>query len=360
MSHGQLAFRVVPLAVLVTAAAAALLFGNAWSAQMAAVPWLVALVVVGLPHGAADFAVSRRLCGWPATVRVFAAYGAVMAVVMLALVLAPRPMLLFFAAISIWHFGLSHAHGQSLPVPEGWQWLTLAAVARGASVLGVPLAVWPGETAAVVTDLVRFVGGSTAGSLIAFAPGTVRATGAYLTAAGLTALAWEAIATRRHPGTPGRSGEAFVDLLLIGLLGVAADPLFSIGLYFLCWHAWREMRPLMAVIAPPAARGSVGADDLATLARGMAAVHVAAIPLLIPTWAALGIGWWLLSPSHSPRDLAILSLVVYVVVTPSHEAFVECLASGRLWFLWPTAPSSASIVMSPSVAIRRTGPFQEV
>ncbi len=358
MSRGQLAFRVAPLAVLVTAAAAALLFGSAWSARMAAVPWLIALVVVGLPHGAADLAVSRRLCGWPATVRLFAAYGAVMAVVMLALVLAPRPMLVFFAALSIWHFGLSHAQGQSLPVPEGWQWLTLAAVARGASVLGVPLAVWPGETAAVVTDLVRFVGEEGAGPLLAFAPGTVRSAGVCLTVSGLMALACEAIATRRYQTAQGRSAEALVDLIIIGLLGVVADPLFSIGLYFLCWHAWREMRPLMAVIAPPAARGSAGADDLAALARGVAAVHIAALPLLIPTWATLGNGWWLLSPSHSPRDLAILSLAVYVVVTPSHEALVDILASGSLWGPWAATPSKANILIAPTAILRRTGTCQ--
>ena len=358
MNHGQLSFRVAPLAVLVTAAAAALLFGSTWSARMSPLPWLIALVAVGLPHGAADLAVSRRLCGWPATVRLFAAYGAVMVFVMLALVLAPRSVLVLFAALSIWHFGLSHAHGQSLPLPEGWQWLTLAAVARGASVLGVPLAVWPTETAAVVTDLVGFVGGSAAGALIAFAPGMVRSTGVCLTAAGMTALAIEEIATRRLPVTQGRSAEAVVDLLVIGLLGVVADPLYSIGFYFLCWHAWREMRPLVAVIAAPAAGGSVGSDDLTTLVRGVATVHIAALPLLIPTWAALGVGWWLLSPSHSLRDLAVLSLAVYVVVTPSHEALVDFLASGRLWFPWSTAPSSASILISPSGAIRRTGPCQ--
>ena len=329
MYHGQLSFRVAPLAVLVTAAVVAVLFGAAWSARMAAVPWLIALVAVGLPHGAADLAVSRRLCGWPVTERLFALYAALMAVVMLALVLAPRPMVVLFGALSIWHFGLSHVHGQSPPMPTGWPWLTLAAVARGASVLGVPLAVWPAETAAVVTDLVGLVGGNAAGPPFAWAPGAVRATGVWLTVVGLTALVGEAFATRRQPGARRRSAETLVDLLGIGLLGVAADPLFSIGLYFLCWHAWREMRPLVAVIAPSAAGDHPPAGHLTTLLRGVADVHIAALPLLIPTWAALGAGWWLLSPSHSPRDLAVLSLAVYLVVTPSHEALVDFLASFR-------------------------------
>ena len=340
MNHGQLSFRVAPLAALLTAAALSFLFGTTWSARMAAVPWLIALVAVGLPHGAADLAVSRRLCGWPATVRLFAMYAALMVVVMLALVLAPQPIVVLFAALSIWHFGLSHAHGQSPPMPMGWPWMALAAVARGASVLGVPLAVWPAETAAVVTDLISLVGGGAAGTLRAFPPQAVRTTGVCLTAAALTALAIEAVATRRQPGADRRSAEALADLLIIGLLGAAADPLFSIGLYFLCWHAWREMRPLMGVITPPAAGDSPPASDLTTLVRGVAAVHIAALPLLIPTWAALGAGWWLLSPSHSPRDLAVLSLAVYVVVTPSHEALVDYLAAVGRELPWSATPTT--------------------
>ena len=339
MNHGQVSFRVAPLAVLVTAAAAAFLLGPAWSERVAAAPWLIALVVVGLPHGAADLAVSRRLCGWPATLRLFAVYAALMAAVMLAFAVAPRPQVVLFAALSIWHFGLSHAHGQSPPVPAGWPWLALAAVARGASVLGVPLAVWPAETSAIVSDLVGLVSGAAAGMPLAFAPETVRATGVCLTAAGLTALAGEEFASRRLPGATGRSAETLIDLLVIGLLGVAADPLFAIGLYFLCWHAWREMRPLMAVISPPAAGESRPAGGMATLVRGVVAVHVAALPLLIPTWTALGIGWWLLSPSHSPRDLAVLSLAVYLVVTPSHEALVDFLAAASPCCPWLATPT---------------------
>jgi Brp/Blh family beta-carotene 15,15'-monooxygenase len=343
--YGQLSFRVAPLAVLVTAAAASLLFGHAWSARMAAVPWLVAIVLIGLPHGAADLAVSRRLCGWPATVRLFAVYAALMAAVTLAMVLAPQPTVVLFAALSVWHFGLSHAQGQSPPLPEGWPWQAVAAVARGASVLGVPLAVWPAETAAVVTDLIRLVGWAQAGTPPAFAPAAIRLTGICLTLTAMLALATEAGASRHMPGALRRSGDTLVDLLIIGLLGTSADPLFAIGFYFLCWHAWREMQPLMAVIAQPAGvfvqsqpagvfvqSQPAGSDQptagLATLVRELAVVHAAALPLLIPTWTALAVGWWLLSPSHSPHDLAVLSLAVYLVVTPAHEALHDVLRAG--------------------------------
>lgn len=323
-----LLFRVVPLGGLLAAAILSLLLGPAWSTQAAAVPWLVALVFVGLPHGAADLAVSRRLCGWPATLRLFAVYAALMAAVAVALLLAPRLTVVLFAALSIWHFGLSHAQGQSPPQPAGWPWQTLAAVARGASVLGVPLAVWPAETGGVIAQLLALVGRVGGGLPPAFAPAAIRMAGIWLTLAAATALAIEAVVTRHTPGALRRSVDTLVDLLVIGLLGASADPLLSIGLYFLCWHAWREMRPLMAVIAEPAAAPCAPRAGLPTLARNVAAVHVAALPLLIPTWAALAAGWWVLSPSHSPYDLAVLSLAVYLVVTPAHEALHDILWTG--------------------------------
>ena len=329
MSATGLLFRVAPLGCLLAAAITSLLLGPAWSMRMAAVPWLVSLVAVGLPHGAADLAVSRRLCGWPATLRLFVVYASLMVAVAAALLLAPRLSVVLFAALSIWHFGLSHAEGQSPPPPAAWPWQTLAAVARGASVLGVPLAAWPAETSSVIAHLLALVGRATGGPPAAFAPVAIHMAGICLMLTAMMALAIEAWASRDTPEALRRSADTLVDLLVIGLLGATADPLFSIGCYFLFWHAWREMRPLMAVITPPA-----GSDrrtsGLATLVRNVVAIHGAALPLLIPTWTALTAGWWLLSPSHSMNDLAVLSLAVYLVVTPAHEALHVVLRAGSL------------------------------
>ena len=119
----------------------------------------------------------------------------------------------------------------------------------------------------------------------------------------------------------------FRSLAAIALLGATTDPLFSVGLYFLCWHAWRHLwllAPLVAAVRP---------TDPAALGRAIVRLHLAALPLLLPTWAALLGAWWWLSPHHSPRDLAILSLAVYLVVTPSHDLLIDLLrarsAAGR-------------------------------
>jgi Brp/Blh family beta-carotene 15,15'-monooxygenase len=351
MPRVQTSFRIAPLGCLLAAAITSLLLGPAWSMRTAGVPWLIALVAVGLPHGAADLAVSRRLCGWQATLWLFSVYLALMVAVAAMLVLAPSPTVLLFAALSIWHFGLSHAHGQSPPPPAGWPWQAIAAAARGASVLGVPLAVWPVETSSVIADVLSLVSRVGTGPPPAFEPGAIRIAGICLTLTGMIALAIEAWCSRHVPGALRRSADTLVDLMVIGLLGATADPLFSIGLYFLCWHAWREMLPLMAVIRRPAAEGHRPRAGLPAFVRDLVAVHVAAVPLLIPTWIALAAAWWLLSPSRSSRDLAVLSLAVYLVVTPAHEALHDVLRADWLPRLRRLPPAVAR--QKPSPTFRR-------
>ena len=51
------------------------------------------------------------------------------------------------------------------------------------------------------------------------------------------------------------------------------------------------------------------------------------MPLLLPTWILLGVAWWSLSSTAHFRDLALLSLLVYLVVTPAHEVLCEWLST---------------------------------
>lgn len=311
-----LAFRVVPLVAFVAVAAAGLALGPAWSATAGPWPWIVSLVVVGLPHGAADFAVTRRLCRGPAAVAgLFAAYVALMAAVGGVFAMAPLPVLLVFVALSGWHFGAAHADAQAPPLVRRPGALALAALARGAPVLGVPLAARPEASAGVAAAVAGL-----AGTAPVLAPAAVRGTGLALVALGLAALAAEAWRTRRDPGGPARSRATFVDLAVIGLLEATTDPLFAVGCYFLGWHAWRQMR----LLAP--ALGCAPIADVRSLLTALGRIHAAALPLLVPTWAAIAAAWWWLPAANvarDPRGLAILSLAVYVVVTPSHDLLMD-------------------------------------
>jgi hypothetical protein len=40
-----------------------------------------------------------------------------------------------------------------------------------------------------------------------------------------------------------------LDASVITLLGLTTNPLFSVGVFFLCWHAWREMPHVASDIA---------------------------------------------------------------------------------------------------------------
>jgi Brp/Blh family beta-carotene 15,15'-monooxygenase len=338
------AFRLAPLGVMLAAATAGWLAGPGWSERLGPLPWLVSLVVFGLPHGAADLAVTRRVGGRSAT-RVFSIYIACMAAVFVLFMAAPVPLVVLFAALSVWHFGMGHADGQAPPIGPGLVAQLRAAIARGAPVLGVPLAVWPAETAAIVTRLVDLVGSRSQVGLAdaVFTPEAIRGVGIGLVVFGAMMLAAEAWATRRESGARRRSLDTAVDVGVIGILGAATDPLFAVGLSFLVWHAWRHLwllAPLVTAVEP---------HDGPTLWRALVRLHQAALLLLVPTWGVILAAWWWLAPTHSARDLAILSLAVYLVVTPSHDLLIDLLRSRAHTEPRPVPEPSA---ISPSCAAR--------
>lgn len=306
-------FRGLPLAALAVAAAAGGLLGPGWSTRAAAIPWLIALAVVGLAHGATDFAVSRRLCPAAMLAPVWATYATIMAAVVGAYWLAPIAVLVLFVLLSTWHFGHAAAEAGG-PGGGGSAWpVWAAALARGGWMLGVPLAAWPAATAGVAADLLRLTGH---GELAAAAPLAVTATrgfGLALVAAAAAAAVgeWVAVA-RQHDRTRCRQRLAS-ELAATAALGLTTDPLFSVGMMFLVWHAWRQMEPLAVRLAG----GSP--TSWPQLGTALVRIHAAALPLLVPAWVVIGGAWWLRSPAHSAHDLAILSIAAYGVVTPAHE-----------------------------------------
>lgn len=316
---GTLAFRVAPLAVLAAAAIWAAAAGPAWSEGWGPLPWLVSLVVIGLPHGACDLATSRS--AWPTRWLglLWLAYVGGMAVVTVSFLAAPWATLGLFVATSAWHFGLAHADGET-PAFRGAVARVVAALARGSLVLAVPLLAWPAETVAAANDLVALTHG---GGHAALTPAVARAAGWSLAAVGTCAIAVEIARSLGHPAAFPRVLRLAIEGLVIAALGAGSDPLFSVGLYFLVWHAWRQMEPLAEAVAAGRPRSW---PDLAT---ALTRVHTAALPLVIPTWLAIGVVWWVVSPDHTPRDLALVSIAAYMIVTPAHEVLGGLLRWSR-------------------------------
>lgn len=304
------AFRRLPLGVMATATAAAVLAGPAWTATAGPLPWLVSLGLVGLPHGAADLAASRKAWrGWP-LLAVWMAYITIMAGVAGCFAAAPFPAIAAFTVLSCWHFGEAHRDTDHHAI--GSRLRAVAALARGCVVLAAPLIAWPAATAEVTTDLAALAVGSDAAAGL-FAPSNVMAAGLALAAVASIAIVVETCSLARHPGGWRASCRLLVDLTVITGLGWGTDPLFSVGLSFLAWHSWRQMEPLADSLT------GAPAESWRGLGRALIRIHAAALPLLIPTWAAIGVVWWLWSADHSPRDLAIVSIGSYLILTPAHE-----------------------------------------
>lgn len=312
---GEVAFRRLPLAVMASAAVAGALGGAGWSVALAPLPWVVALIVIGLPHGGADFAVSHRAWHGRPLAIVWLTYGAAMAAVLAGFVAAPVAMIVAFTVFSCWHFGTAHLDTESGDAAGHTR--PAAALLRGCLVLAVPLAAWPQATAAVATDLAALAVGHRAAADW-FPPAAVRAAGLGLAAVSVAAAAAEAVLAARRPAGRRAGLNPLADLGVIASLGWFTDPLFSVGLYFLVWHGWRQMEPLAEALAG-------GRPRSWRCGCAVGRVHLAALPLLVPAWVAIGAAWWLWSPDHSPRALAIVSIAAYLVVTPAHELLGDLL-----------------------------------
>jgi len=318
----RIAFRDVPLAILAGAAMLAMVAGPNWTEASGPWIWIVSLVLVGLPHGAADVAIGRWLAGRSIRDLVLGGllYLGGMACVAAAFAVAPVATILLFSLVSIWHFGIGHrdtepgddsaATEAAATKGDGGAWTLPAeaalAMARAGVVLGMPAAAWPERTAAVADRLVELLHSRAASHGPLFDPSSVKTAGWALLAASTVAVVAESVGRRgRGPGW------LLAECGVFAAVGWFTDPLFSVGLYYLCWHAWRHLRSVM----PERATRS--------LAASVFRLHLDGLPLLLPTLVVLGGLWWLLSPGHTPRDLAILSIGVYLVVTPSHDVLVR-------------------------------------
>ena len=103
---------------------------------------LLAIIVLGVPHGALDGEIARSVLrprfGW-AWFPVFSLpYLALSGLVLLAWHLAPEPTLAAFLAASVWHFGSEDAPGAYLD-----------AMVRGGLPIAIPALVHPAATTAV-------------------------------------------------------------------------------------------------------------------------------------------------------------------------------------------------------------------
>lgn len=283
----------------------------AWSAQRGGllpaasvwwwvVPWALSLVIFGLPHGAVDHAVLRRLWrpqpapGW-AMGAIVAGYLAAAGLVIAGWFVAPRVVFAGFILLTWAHWGLAdlwHSWRRDPVYFTSRAHRAVFAAWRGALPMLIPLAVDPAlyrQTAEGVCNLflqrpARF--------------GWLELGALRLTALGITlalGLADALLARRRAQSHRLNLAEG------LGLLAffAALPALASVGFYFAFWHGLRHVRRLMtsenltwgrfAWLATPntvAALAMLGALALVTHAGAALGVYLALIAALTAPHAA--------------------------------------------------------------------------
>ena len=301
------------------------------------VPFVLSVVVFGLPHGAVDHLVLLRLAGAPLSPRpllsVLTTYLAIGLIYLACWFIAPLASFVFFIALTWFHWGQGDVHslltltgGRHLPTR--WQ-RVLALVVRGGLPMLVPLLAFP----AVYLDVAGWVVGAIDADIAmgsGIAPGiAVGATVAFAALCVVHVLAgWRAApAGDRH----GWAIDAF-ETGLLALFFATVHPLLAIGLYFCLWHSLRHIVRLV---------GAPGGYVPASTGRPWRAFALHAVPTTALALLFLA-GLYALVPvtPASLSDAIGLYLILIAVLTLPHVWVV--LRMDRAEGVWNAAGATHS------------------
>jgi len=290
--------------------------------SLSAWPFVVGLVVFGMPHGAADWAVLARLertRGPGSTLVAFLPYMAWVGASVAVICLAPAVATALFLGLTIVHFGLADARvlgSGKMADDRAYAWTT--AVGRGGLLLGGVFAVDPAGAWAPFATIGSALGVA-GGSWWEPTLGVLRWSG--VATLGVAGLCVAGACVRRSVVERSVTGTAS-DLVEHGLtlaLALAAPPLLAVGWYFVGVHGVRHTRRLgrsPRILGERAAR----ADLPVRLWR----VHRLALPLLLASLPPVGgLAWAMAGPW--PTRLAVGSIAFYMATTLPHHLLGERL-----------------------------------
>lgn len=280
--------------------------------RFAAWPFVLALLIFGMPHGAADWMVQARLTGEKVFARQlvgFADYLGLMLACTLFLVWQPGVFALFFLGLTIFHFGMADATALRVDADGSFaRWSFV--LGRGLLLLATVFAMSPEAAWAPFAQIAE----AFAWKQTMWMPDLMYLQ--TLSWLGVIVGAAVAIAGAIARWRCGRTRKAGLDLIehaLVAMLAVFADPLFAVGMFFLSVHAYRHTRRLACtrvVIEPPLAP--------AGFLRRLARVHGISLPLMVPTVLCLIPICWLLGPFNA-HTLAVAGIVFYMITTLPHH-----------------------------------------
>ncbi|MEM6459035.1 MAG: Brp/Blh family beta-carotene 15,15'-dioxygenase [Planctomycetota bacterium] len=282
--------------------------------RLIAWPWLVALFVIGMPHGALDYVVHQRLrasAGQRTGLATFAGYLAVMGVSALILWAAPLAAVLLFFVLTAWHFGLAdvlHAAGDRADDATQRRAATHAlALCRGGLVLSVPFAAAP----AAAWEPFAMLG---APAMDAQAAQVAAVVAVSTTAALLLGLV--VLVNRNPAGFAEDAADRFLaETTAAAVMLFLVPPLLAVGVYFLGVHAAKHTHRLTR---PPCSEllRTGGGEEPAW--RRWVRAHRLGLWLLVPALLTVGVWARFLDAPWTMR-LAAASIGFYIISTAPHH-----------------------------------------
>ncbi len=310
--------RALPLAVLATAAFLGLA-DPSFTSRAAPWPFAIALVVLGMPHGAADWVVAARLSGRPgfgSRLAGFAWYLAMMAASLGLIAWQPGFAALLFIVLTVFHFGMADATAlradKDGPVAR-WG----LALGRGLLLLATAFAAHPLEAWAPFAQIGE--------SLSPWASQAWRPDPASLQRSALVgafAGAGLALAGAAARVRAGHARDAACDLAehaLVAAMAGLADPLFAVGCYFIGVHAFRHTRRLActSLVIARTERDRASGQELPLTGRFLR-IHLLSAPLMWPTALSFAPLCWLLGGA-TLHALTVASIAFYMITTLPHH-----------------------------------------
>ena len=288
-------------------------------------PFVLSVLLFGLPHGAVDHLMPVRLADQPlgrslAIVSVvYAVLGGAYLVVWL---VAPALALGFFLAMTWFHWGQGdvfalRAFGDAEHLrTAGDRWLSL--LTRGGLPMLVPLLAQPAAYRAVVEEIVGLFDPLAAAALTPLFRLDVRL-GLGVAFGGLCVfgLLWTARHVLAERATPAGWAWDAVEIGLLWLFFWLVPPVFAVGLYFAVWHAVRHIGRL-AIVDSTARSALDDGEWLTALGRFYRdAAPLTAVSLLLFVGLSVAV-----PTDGSPETLLAVYLVGIAVLTLPHVAVV--------------------------------------
>ncbi|MGF1484527.1 MAG: Brp/Blh family beta-carotene 15,15'-dioxygenase [Opitutales bacterium] len=289
-------------------------------------PFLISVVLFGLPHGAVDHLVAAQLSGQRGKVRAIAGICLVYLVVALLVMglwwLAPVFCGIGFLLLTLWHWGTGDLYWLMRRGAIKSDEISLAAAAvllRGGVPVLLPFLFWPQASMDVVRSLVGLFD-----SPIAL-PLAVPLTGQVVIGAAFVLVGSFYIYRKYAPKDNFRSSRSnHIDLLELAALLVffaLTPPIFAVGIYFVFWHSLRHLARLLIFLEPgnkPSSpqRVRIGRREVRALAWNCLPMTLAAILL------TLGLGLLVQAPGAQAEQWLALYLVFISSVTVPHALIV--------------------------------------